>query len=286
LWIGRLKRKQVEPFQVRLPRPARRHGRRVALVAEPPHPCPRAGVQRHPPLDPVADGRERRRDLGVARRRRRMKRQLAPGAVAEHPVQHEGVNVQVCVQAAARALHHGDAAGASARHAARTGAARIDIEQHPRVHPQHRPAEPVIPRQPIAQPIRHRQHPLPHRHPRQHRVHQMGGPLRHPAAATAGTPSAPFTRERHQVLARAALAPKPRPAVLEHAARQELSELALDELRQARSVAGLCHRAQEGLQVLGDDLMEHGVLGVAGPVDRSLEGHGPQVGSGRRPGQC
>jgi hypothetical protein len=29
--------------------------------------------------------------------------------------------------------------------------------------------------------------------------------------------------------------------------------------------------------VLGDDLMEHGVLGVAGPVDRSLEGHGPQV---------
>jgi hypothetical protein len=28
-------------------------------------------------------------------------------------------------------------------------------------------------------------------------------------------------------------------------------------------VAGLRHRAQEGLQVLGDDLMEHGVLGVA-----------------------
>jgi hypothetical protein len=30
--------------------------------------------------------------------------------------------------------------------------------------------------------------------------------------------------------------------------------------------------------VLGDDLVEHGVLGVSGPVDRSLEGHGPQVG--------
>jgi hypothetical protein len=30
--------------------------------------------------------------------------------------------------------------------------------------------------------------------------------------------------------------------------------------------------------VLGDDLVEHGVLGVAGLVDRSLEGHGPQVG--------
>jgi len=88
------------------------------------------------------------------------------------------------------------------------------------------------------------------------------------------------------VLAPAALALKPRHAVFEHAARQELPELALDELRQARAVAGLCHRAQEDLQVLGDDLVEHGVLGVSGPVDRSMEGHGPHLGSRRRPGQC
>jgi hypothetical protein len=73
-------------------------------------------------------------------------------------------------------------------------------------------------------------------------------------------------------------APKPRHAVFEHAARQELPELALDELRQARAVAGFRHRAQEYLQVLGDGLVKHGELGVAGPVDRSLEGHGPQVG--------
>jgi hypothetical protein len=53
------------------------------------------------------------------------------------------------------------------------------------------------------------------------------------------------------VLAPAALAPKPRHAVLEHAARQEFPELALDEVRQARAVAGLRHRAQEDLQVLG-----------------------------------
>jgi len=51
--------------------------------------------------------------------------------------------------------------------------------------------------------------------------------------------------------------------VLEYAARQELPELALDELRQARAVAGLRHRRQEGLQVLGDDLVKHGVLGVS-----------------------
>ena len=53
------------------------------------------------------------------------------------------------------------------------------------------------------------------------------------------------------------------------------------ELRQARPAAGLCHRLQEGLQVFGDDLMEHGVLGVAGPV----ESHGPHLGARRRPGQ-
>jgi hypothetical protein len=68
------------------------------------------------------------------------------------------------------------------------------------------------------------------------------------------------------VLAPATLALKPGHAVLEHAARQELPELALDELRQARAVAGLRHCAQEGLQVEGDDLVAHGVLGVTGPI--------------------
>jgi hypothetical protein len=56
----------------------------------------------------------------------------------------------------------------------------------------------------------------------------------------------------------------------------------LGQTDRRRQSAGLRHRAQEGLQVLGDDLVEHGVLGVAGPVDPSLEGHGPQVGSRRR----
>ncbi len=78
------------------------------------------------------------------------------------------------------------------------------------------------------------------------------------------------------MLARATLALKPRHAVLEHAARQELPELALDELRQARAVAGLRHRAQEGLQVQRDDLMEHGVLGVS----RAIHGRDTSHASG------
>jgi len=94
--------------------------------------------------------------------------------------------------------------------------------------------------------------------------------------------SKPYSLVRHQVLA--PLASESRQAVLEHAARQELPELALDEVRQARAVAGLRHRA--GRASLGDDLVEHGVLGVAGPVGPSPEGHGSQVRSRRRLGQC
>jgi len=50
---------QVEPFQVRLPRPARRHGRRVARIAEPPHPRPRARAQHHPALHRGPDDTDR-----------------------------------------------------------------------------------------------------------------------------------------------------------------------------------------------------------------------------------
>jgi len=190
-----------ESVQVGLPRPARGYGRRVARIAESPHPRPRARAQRHPPLHrgsdhprhygglvrewicrprrvvaglqapahqqplhPLADRRQRCRDLGVARCRRRLKRQRAPGRIGKHPVQHEGVKVQVHVQPAACALHHGDAAGASTRHAALPGAARVHVEQHARVHAQHRAAQPVIPRHLVPEPIRHRQDPLSHRH--------------------------------------------------------------------------------------------------------------------------
>ena len=65
------------------------------------------------------------------------------------------------------------------------------------------------------------------------------------------------------MVAPAALALKPRHAGLVHPAEQELPELALHELRQARALARLPHRAQERLQMLGDHLMQHGVLGVS-----------------------
>jgi len=71
------------------------------------------------------------------------------------------------------------------------------------------------------------------------------------------------------VLAPAALALKPRHAGLEHPALLEVPELAFHELRQARPVARLRRRAQEGLQMLADHLVEHGVIGVS----RAIHGH-------------
>ena len=53
-------------------------------------------------------------------------------------------------------------------------------------------------------------------------------------------------------------------------------ELALDQVRQARSVAGLRQRVQEGLQVERNDLMEHGVLGVS----RAIHGRETSHASG------
>jgi hypothetical protein len=48
--------------------------------------------------------------------------------------------------------------------------------------------------------------------------------------------------------------------------RQELAELLLDEAGQAVSVAPVRGFSEEGLEVLADDGVEHGVFGVAGAI--------------------
>ena len=77
------------------------------------------------------------------------------------------------------------------------------------------------------------------------------------------------------MLTGAALAAKARKAVLERATRQELPELPLDELREADPLAGLRGLAQKGFQMLADDLMEHGMLGVTRPIHGLDTRHSP-----------
>jgi hypothetical protein len=59
----------------------------------------------------------------------------------------------------------------------------------------------------------------------------------------------------------------------EHAAREELAELLLDEPGQAVAVTAVRDFSEEGLQVLPNDGVEHGVLGVAGLVRAVRKGH-------------
>jgi hypothetical protein len=59
----------------------------------------------------------------------------------------------------------------------------------------------------------------------------------------------------------------------EHAAREELAELLLDEPGQPATVAALRDFSEEGLQVLPNDGVEHGVLGVAGLIPAVRVGH-------------
>ncbi len=45
-------------------------------------------------------------------------------------------------------------------------------------------------------------------------------------------------------------------------------------------------RLEEGLEVLGDHAVQHGVLGVARPVVRGAEGHGGDIDSAGERRQC
>jgi len=117
-----------------------------------------------------------------------------------------------------------------------------------------------------AQAIRQRQHPLAHRHPRQHRVDERGRVLRHPPPPPARTEASALAREGHETLERTLGTPQPREALGQHPAAEEVAELVLDEARQAAPVAAGRDFPQEGLQVLTNDGVEHGVLGVTGPI--------------------
>ena len=108
--------------------------------------------------------------------------------------------------------------------------------------------------------MRQREHPLAHGNVRQDVIDEVGGLLRHAAAATARTETASLARERHQALEGAVLAPNPCEASAERSARQELAELALDEAGKSAAVGAVGGLAQEGFQVLAHDAMEDGAL--------------------------
>jgi hypothetical protein len=139
-----------------LDRGADEPGQQRSLLDEPIHRLGRVvlGVQApapEQPPEPIADSREHRCHVAVARSRRRVRLERVRGRVAEDPIERQRVKMRVGVQAAACALDHGDGARPPAVKAARAGAARVAVEQHAREHTEHRTAQAVVERHPVAQ---------------------------------------------------------------------------------------------------------------------------------------
>ena len=65
----------------------------------------------------------------------------------------------------------------------------------------------------------------------------------------------------------------------QHAAREEIPELLLHELRQPVAIGVLRRRLQERFQMLVDHAVQHAVLGGAGLIPGKLVGHADDVGA-------
>ena len=144
----------------------------------------------------------------------------------------------------------------------------------------------MIPREEIPESVRHAQHPLAHRHARQHVVDEAGRALRHAPAPAARAEATPFARERDEAFERALAAPQPGKAPLQYAAREKIPELLFDERRQPRPVGVVGRRVEEGFEVLVDHTIQDAVLGVSRSIlGGDAETHGGEIGSARRRGQ-
>ena len=192
----------------------------------------------------------------AVRRRRGVKGEGARAVPGEHAVQHERVDMKVQIEAPPESLDHGHRAPTTVRHAASRARARSQPEHGAHEHGDDRTTQVVVPRQLIPQAVRQAQHPLPHGHVGEHVIDQVGGALRHPAAAATGTDRAALAGKRDQPVEAAVATPKPREPSGEPAALQKVAELLLDEAGQAFAVAQAGGLRAEGLEVIAHDLVE------------------------------
>jgi hypothetical protein len=99
--------------------------------------------------------------------------------------------------------------------------------------------------------------------------------LSHPPPPAARTEASALTREGHEALEDTLGTPKSREALGQHSAAEEVAELVFDEARQAAPLAAVRDFPQERLQVLPNDGVKHGVIGVTGPIRGVEVRHAP-----------
>jgi len=136
-----------------------------------------------------------------------------------------------------------------------------EAEDRPDVDAHDRAAQVVGPRQPVAQPMRQGQHPLPHRHRREDVVDHVRGAVRHSAPATTRADRPPFTAEGHDPIETTLFAAEAREAAGQAPAAQKLAKLLLDKPRQAFPVAQTGGLRAEGLEVIADHLVHDTLRG-------------------------
>jgi len=109
------------------------------------------------------------------------------------------------------------------------------------------------------QPLRHGDHPLPHRYRRDDVIGEMGGGLRHVPAIAGWAHPAPLARERDDKPLAAARTERTAEPETEDAAREIAAEFVLNVCR--HGPLGGIPPGEPALQVLGDDFVERRLLG-------------------------
>ena len=146
------------------------------------------------------------------------------------------MEVDIEVQAAPESLDHRHAAGVAIAKAPATCASSLERQQNARVDREYGATELVVPRQEIAEAMGQAQHPLSYRHMRQDAVHETRGAFGHAPAPAARAEAAPLAGKGHEPLESTVPTAEPGKAMRQHAAREEISELLLHELRQPLAI--------------------------------------------------
>ena len=94
-------------------------------------------------------------------------------------------------------------------------------------------------------------------------VDEVRGGVDHAAGAAGGAEAAALAGESDQVVAAAGRAMDAAEAAFQETTVEKATEFADDEARQVSAVGIGCDAGQEGLQVGRQDVVEHGLLGLA-----------------------
>jgi len=133
------------------------------------------------------------------------------------------MNIQI--HRPAEALDDRDGTAPAVHHASQVSHVAQETEHGPNGDAHDGATQVVIPRQPVAQAMRKRQDPLPHRHRREHVVHHVRGAFRHssPAATRAHRPA--LTGIRDEPVQPTVITAKTRKAVRQAPAAQQRAKL-------------------------------------------------------------